>query len=531
MSQHRPNARDERGFSMFIVIMALLVTSLFVAAAYAAANGDLPMSGGSKDRKSTYAAAEAGLNFYSYHLNQDSDYWTRCDQVPAPNASEPNPVNQPWNGNGVDPRRWRNVPGSAAQYTIELLPAGNNPQCIVGNQSTLIDLATGTFKMRFTGRPSADSPIRRSIVATFRRGGFLDYLYFTDFENLDPQAEDTSAERSWALANCANRYRAARPAGCTEIQFITGDRTNGPFHTNDDILTCGTPIFGRNATDRVEFSGPDPGWRRGGGCSGSPNFQGTVKTAVKKLVLPTTNNELLTAAQGGGNVYTGTTHIRLNANNTMTVRTGSYPQSTNTVPLPGNGVVYVRTGTGGCSITNPPPVANYSTEPRSCGNLYISGTYNESLTFGADNDIIIGSDYDPTQRDLRKASGADGVVGLIAKNFVRVYHRVTRTSSSCSNATSPSDVTIDAAILALQHSFIADNYGCGAPLGDLQVNGAIAQKYRGTVGRHNNGVPVNGFLKDYTYDDRLRFRSPPYFLPPVDAAWTVLRRNEQVPAR
>ena len=45
-------ARDERGFSMFIVIVVMLVTSMSVAAAYAAARGDLPVSGDSKDRKS-----------------------------------------------------------------------------------------------------------------------------------------------------------------------------------------------------------------------------------------------------------------------------------------------------------------------------------------------------------------------------------------------------------------------------------------------------------------------------------------------
>ena len=106
----------------------------------------------------TYAAAEAGLNFYAYHLTQDNDYWTKCDAVPAPNASEPNPVNQPWNGTGADPRRWRNVPGSTAQYTVELLPARNYTQCIPGpTRSSLIDLPTGTFRLRFTGRPRPDS--------------------------------------------------------------------------------------------------------------------------------------------------------------------------------------------------------------------------------------------------------------------------------------------------------------------------------------------------------------------------------------
>jgi hypothetical protein len=58
------------------------------------------------------------------------------------------------------------------------------------------------------------------------------------------------------------------------------------------------------------------------------------------------------------------------------------------------------------------------------------------------------------------------------------------------------------------------------------VNGAIAQKYRGVVGY----VGGTGFSKQYTYDDRLRFRTPPKFLDPVNTAWLVARQVEQVPA-
>ena len=50
--------------------MAMFVTSMFVAAAFAAANGDLPVSGVAKQRKSSYAAAEAGLNYYLNHLQR-----------------------------------------------------------------------------------------------------------------------------------------------------------------------------------------------------------------------------------------------------------------------------------------------------------------------------------------------------------------------------------------------------------------------------------------------------------------------------
>jgi hypothetical protein len=74
-----------------------------------------------------------------------------------------------------------------------------------------------------------------------------------------------------------------------------------------------------------------------------------------------------------------------------------------------------------------------------------------------------------------------------------------------------------------------DNWNCGAHLGTLTVNGAIAQKFRGPVGIVGSTSP--GYLKNYQYDDRFRYRSPPYFVEPVAAAWRVLRTNEQVPAR
>jgi hypothetical protein len=166
-------------------------------------------------------------------------------------------------------------------------------------------------------------------------------------------------------------------------------------------------------------------------------------------------------------------------------------------------------------------------DPATCGNLYVSGTYATSMTLGAQNDIVIGSHLNNAHKSLVRSG--DAVMGLIANNFVRVYHRVNRTNG-CSNLSPTGDVTIEAAILSLRHSFIVDNYNCGAALGNLNVTGAIAQKYRGPVGTGSNGNASTGFLKNYTYDDRLRYRSPPYFLSPVDAAWTVVRSNEQLPA-
>jgi hypothetical protein len=101
-------------------------------------------------------------------------------------------------------------------------------------------------------------------------------------------------------------------------------------------------------------------------------------------------------------------------------------------------------------------------------------------------------------------------------------------SSSCSNSgAGPGSIQIDAAIMSLTHSFIVDNYYCGGPLGVLTINGAITQYYRGAVGTSGG----TGYIKNYTYDDRLRYRSPPKFLDPVQAGWVVKTYNEQVPAR
>ena len=75
---------SEHGFSMIAVMGVMAASSLFVAAAFAAANGDLPLTRDSQDRKQAFAAAEAGINYYQFHLNQDSDYWTRCINVPPP---------------------------------------------------------------------------------------------------------------------------------------------------------------------------------------------------------------------------------------------------------------------------------------------------------------------------------------------------------------------------------------------------------------------------------------------------------------
>jgi hypothetical protein len=509
---------------MIAVMGVMAASSLFVAAAFAAVNGDLPLTRDSQDRKQSYAAAEAGINLYQYHLNQDPDYWTKCTTVPAPNGTELQPVNLAWDGvtPSADPRRWRNVAGRPTQYTIELLPAPGKAKCVVGDIASMLNPATGTFRIRSTGRPRANSDLKRSVIASFRRKSFLDFLYFTDFETTDP-VNYSATNQSWAETNCGSgKYRPQRSTSCTEIQFADADAIAGPFHSNDSILSCGTPEFGRTTTaDKIEFTQPTPAWKElGYPCpAGPPKFNTPPRTGAAKLTMPTTNLSLETlGAAPEGKLYTGKTTIRFNTSNMLVTNAAG---TTTTENFPANGVIYVKSGTGGCGTLRPPSDADYL-EPPSCGNVYLSGTYGKSLTVAAANDIIVRPTGTSTTNGDVIGSG-DSVLGLIATNFVRVYH-------PCSGTVMPT-VQIDAAILSLLHSFTVDNYDCGSKLGLLTVKGAIAQKYRGAVGTGGSSSGGTGYIKDYRYDDRLQYRSPPFFLDPIAASWHVIRSNEQVPPR
>ena len=132
-----------------------------------------------------------------------------------------------------------------------------------------MDMTTGTFKVKVTGRSYKDAKRTRSIIATFRRDSFLNFVYFTNYENRDPAAEPDASERTYQQNNCADKYRTARKdLDCSEIQFATGDKINGPLHTNDEnLLICGSPAFGRttNRTGTTPRTKTDTVEVRGGG--------------------------------------------------------------------------------------------------------------------------------------------------------------------------------------------------------------------------------------------------------------------------
>jgi len=529
----RARLRDERGFAMAPTAIATAFIGLVVVVSATAVRGDLQLTRNDLDHKQAYEAARAGLADYAFHLNKDTNYWTRCTSVPTPSA-----VNQV----GSTANR-RSVPGaSGATYALELIPRTGQTACSTSNPvGTMIEQSgpsTGTFRIRSTGY-AGDS--KQSIVATFKRASFLDYLYFTQLETSDPVTYGNAATIAGAYQQCTKTIAQGRwndpipnSGGqyCDTIVFPDWDDINGPLHTNDALVTCGDPDFGRTSADVIEVSSPPQGWYRAGSCTGSPDFIGTFVTNAPVLTPPPTNTQLSTIAQQGGIRYTGQVGIVLNSNNTMTVRTnmngcpGACTQTGTTVALPANGVLYVANGA--CSSGYSPFTATYP-NTSGCGNVRVRGTYSGQLTIAAENDIIIDGNLTRT---------GNGMLGLIANNFVRIYKRhPTQTSrSNCGSGSGSSgleNLSISAAILAIQHSFIVDHYNCETTAdGDLEtltVNGAIGQRFRGAVGTFSGSTLVTGYQKNYNYDDRLRYVSPPHFLDPVESAWHIQRQTLDFP--
>lgn len=548
----RSRRAGEAGFTLVVVLGALLVSALLSVAAFAAVNNDMRESGKDIGRKQALAAAEAGVNDYLFHLNQDNGYWAKCTAVATPNA-----VNDAWNGTLPDPRTWRSVPGSSAAYTIELLPVAPYTKCTPGDTvaASMIDRSSRSLRIRVTGRvPTAKGMDYRSLIGAVKRDGFLDFLYFTDYETSDAvwYALSTSGRPtggpqgdviSWAAANCNTTYyfngrgslrwngkytdnnTTAPQVSCSQIQFADNDVVAGPLHTNDDLYTCNNPTFGRTVQDRIESG---DGYRTACGASEAPNFKGTFLTKQKAIGMPATNAQLATIAKPAY-TFSGAQQITLAAGGitVKNIRTAI----TTSLAYPTNGVIYVKNDPGGSCPSyqplNPDAGTNY------CGNVRLTGSYGADLTIATENDIII---------DGNVTRSGDALLGLIANQFVRVANpstpadhdpppASTPTSDWCENIAATADRTIEAAILSLKHSFTVDNYYCGHPIGTLTVKGVIAQRFRGPVGTGGASGASTGYVKNYQYDDRLAYRSPPNFLDPVESAWRVSRYTEQSPAR
>jgi hypothetical protein len=497
-------ALAQEGFTMIVAIGVMFVTSLLLVAAFTVANGDIHLSHIDTTQKQAYYAALAGVQEYEYRLQANPDYWQSCEQ---PKSTVPAEANE--------------------RYEVTLLPASTAPEGTTACSTTspfasMIEskgTLANTFRIKSTGYVGST---QRTLVANFKVTGFLDFIYFTNFETLDPGLYK-------APAGCAGAYYkewSAKGLSCQAIEFTTGDSVNGPMHTNDSTDVGGSATFGREGhvpADVVEING---GTYPSAGCTGSAKYFTATKCYTKgpALIAPESDTSLGAYVEAA-NEFKGATRLVLNGTtNTIgvTYYNAKEEETKETISWPANGLIYVKS-TKGCGYKYESENSDNTKEveeEKRCGNVYVKGTYSKSLTVAGENDLIINGSVNPTSVEGKLGSEPTGtaVLGLIASHYVRVYHPC---SGGKNGAESLENPWIYAAVLSTSHSFIVDNYSCGNELGKLHEYGAIAQNYRGPVGTSGG----TGYLKDYKYDGRLATDEPPYFLAPLKAGWKIIRQT------
>ena len=189
------------------------------------------------------------------------------------------------------------------------------------------------------------------------------------------------------------------------------------------------------------MSASSPGWFQtkeltgnNNDCSGSnKNFKGTFTANAPILKPPPTNGELDSIAEEHFH-FKGQVRICLEGASMVVMtynleNSCSNPPSTPQYrgPIPANGVVYVKNGV--CSTAYEPKLVFYAvtTETKECGDAFVQGTkgtYSGQLTIAAENNIVITGNLCMESCSSKPPLKGEGVLGLIANNFVTVYHPV-----------------------------------------------------------------------------------------------------------
>jgi Tfp pilus assembly protein PilE len=560
MKARRPT--NESGFALVMVIGVGAVVAIMLVTAISFALAALKSARSDEQWNAALAAAYAGVEEYRSRLTADPGYAAFGNPAAAfttesgssailPTAGETNPAF----GTGAS-GAWANVPGSdgTATYRYEV----NNADFA----------ATGTLTLRSTGKVGDQT---RSVVVQFRQQGFLDYLYFTDYELQEPDQVPNRADN--CIIDYAWATRQHHP-NCGEIYFLPDDELDGPVHSNDIIRACGTTFTGPVTTAWARTSGIPILQRTSQdyACSPAPSFHlpGYPRT-VPRMGLPATNSELkrltrtdLADVPRPGCLYSGPTDIRLNSNGTMTVRspwtqvtrTAGDPETGGSTPAECGSITALRSPAGATVavssgrvvyVQDVPAVAadpNFwadGTAPTLCrgadgttagngvgypasgerapnsasygcrsGDAFVSGELRGALTIAAANIIYLTADV--TYRDP-----ATDILGLIGNNSVVIWNPVTASGTSLLGG---DHRTIYAALLSVGHSVQVQNLGSGGFRGTLTVHGSIIQKFRGGVYRDSNGV-ISGYTKDYSYDTRFTHLSPPHFLSPASVSFST----------
>ena len=319
------------------------------------------------------------------------------------------------------------------------------------------------------------------------------------------------------------------------MNWTTGDTLNGHLQTNGNMYVNGAPVIkspvtiGKSLYNRnsVAYTGSNLStWESAGDTLHDNSFRSGVTdslpSAFDSMYTFVDTTKVYSNSKHTGSNYAFDVYLTFDTlgpggpggvteSDTTRYYTGSkwidsgYTAATTFVlsstanPKTGQNLIMVKDGDVHVSgvvngdvtvLANQPTTGSHRV---SSSSMSPSTYYNSSL----DGNVLINGSITYKDKNAMNDGGTD-MLGLVATNSVMLTKQTT-------------NVTIDAAIFALKGSFTYQNEDSTGLPGYIYLNGSIIQNLRGAVSQVSSGNVTSGFKKDYKYDSRYRYLSPPGF--------------------
>jgi hypothetical protein len=506
--------RNERGLVLPIALIFLVILSIMGIAAIMTSTSTTAVFGGLRRADEALYYAEAGIEAAKKIIAQTSPNF---DQVYLASGRLYLP--------GED--GYGKVTYGNGSYTVLLLNNEDDPGYPGPGHPENLE-KDGRYVIHSKGVAGDATKTLEVVVESFSR-----FFYFTELE----EAPGTVGE-----TDIAEKY----------VFFRTGDNMDGPVHSNGQFHISGNPTFSALAS-----STQSPYYLAGSAGEASIFLGGTNWN--RPITLPVGPNgtfgddddldDVWSGADARGRIYdtydTTTSsaweyrvHFRgdrgMEADIYKKEETGSDWTFVETLVISSsfNGVVYFHGGgpvhvggkiqdSGSASqIGKLDPTGGTASEVKGRWTICSARNPDGSDTVSPGEVRIVGDimyDGNYTGGDPFPTAGTDpgGLLGLVSANNV-VIREIT--SEDTAQSIRSNGITIHASIMATSNdnaSFSVETALLEGVPGSLgkQVNllGGIIQYRRGVVGRFNMAGLVSGFQKNYRYDTRLYYMTPPSF--------------------
>ncbi|SBN61389.1 hypothetical protein GA0004736_0276 [Curtobacterium sp. 9128] len=290
---------DERGMVLANVVIFGTVMLLLVATMVAVSTSGAIKSAADRNFQNAITAAYAGLADYQAKLSNDNGYALYGNAAAQFSKSSGstftgNDNNAAFTNSGST---WAPVVGSSDQWYRYEVDNSNYS-------------SKGILRVRVTGKSGGSV---RSLVANLKGDGFINYLYFTNYESSNPAISGSSCTTAY-------QWQSGVSNKCQAVQFAGTDVLNGPIRTND-VFTAACATTFNGAVEQHDTSVR----ASSGTCNGM--FNGGAASAVPYLGLPALNSNMSQETRTDipatvprpGCLYTGPTRVSFLGNGKMTV--------------------------------------------------------------------------------------------------------------------------------------------------------------------------------------------------------------------